>query len=191
MSHSVNSEKLTWRSSNFNDCWMVKWVFRVHTCHLLPYLNSYHWTRSTLQFCLWQVGVLRCPNINKSASKIFGNVQTVKCRGCVLRWSLHRSYTQPELELSQSVPLWPLYIFFSLLIYPSNCSFTNSAIHSSLHPSIQTSIHLLHPLTHFTYKRLCWWERVHVRKREVDGKTHMPEGMLNSGINSDWDNNLR
>ena len=60
-------------------------------------------------------------------------------------------------------------------IYPSTHSFINSAIHSSLHPPIQTSIHLLHPLTHFTYKCLCLVSVcVDMREREIDGKTHMP-----------------
>lgn len=41
-------------------------------------------------------------------------------------------------------------------IHPSTHSFIYSAVHSSPHPSIQTSIHLLRPLTHFTYKCLCF-----------------------------------
>lgn len=53
---------------------------------------------------------------------------------CVLGFYLEeqkRRYTQPVLDFSQSVPLWPLYIFFSL-----------ASIHPPIYSWIQPSIHL-------------------------------------------------
>lgn len=115
-------------------------------------------TRSLLtpcNFCLY-ISKGRFLNINKTVNEIFGHPQTfIICEfsfRVLFRGTGHsaRVGVQPVCA-----SLTSLHLLLSS-IYPSTRSFINSAIHSSLHAFIQTSIHLLRPLTHFTYKCLCW-----------------------------------